>query len=283
MRHVRSYRVRAVQSISLPYIFKLAIALNGLTRLPLGGAKYGDVSGLLNEAFLALLGINEPGSLYGSHLRSSLFGAGRLLKLLRPIIEQQDIHQDIPPATMAEIVHAYSEYEIALLAEIHIFNAYFVTRKDPYDTNSLLFSGESLFPAELLSKAPDAVFDTQEAAKCLAYELPTACGFHAFRATEAVLRRYHMHVTGVKVPPKQRNWGAYIRAMEGTGNEKLLSCLKQLKDLHRNPLIHPEARLSTEEAIDILGLARSAVGVMLSALPVLPLTTANPPPSLPSP
>jgi len=38
------------------------------------------------------------------------------------------------------------------------------------------------------AKVPSALFDAREAGKCLAYELPTACGFHIFRATESATR-----------------------------------------------------------------------------------------------
>jgi hypothetical protein len=264
-----------MQGISIPYIFNVAIALDGLNRLPSEGVKFGEVSSEITNAFQALVSLHASDTIYGPHFRSCLLTAGRLLNVLKPHIDEFDPYKDISAINISEIKAAYSNYKIALQAELGSFQAYFVVRKAPYDTLSLLENGETLFPPDLASKAPDAVFDIREAAKCLAYEMPTACGFHAFRAMETVLRRYYGHVTGGKALPKVRNLGVYINALAKDGDPKLLSSLTQVKDLHRNPLIHPETVLTTEEAINILGLVRSAVSVMLAALPAVPPTTTT--------
>jgi hypothetical protein len=86
-------------------------------------------------------------------------------------------------------------------------------------------------------------------------------------------------MTGGKAPPKVRNIGVYVNAMRqsGHGDPKILAVLKQMADLHRNPLIHPETVLTTDEALAILGIARSAVTAMLAVLPSLPPTTTTAP------
>jgi hypothetical protein len=99
-----------------------------------------------------------------------------------------------------------------LLADLGVLHSYFVTQKGGFDTISLLAYGENLFPPELASKVRDALFDAREAGKCLAFELPTACGFHIFRATESVLRKYYMQVTNSTIAPKVRNIGVYLNA-----------------------------------------------------------------------
>jgi hypothetical protein len=50
--------------------------------------------------------------------------------------------------------------------------------------------------------------------------------------------------------------GALLKGMAdlGVGHPKVLAVLIQIKDLHRNPLIHPEESLSTEDAIGVVGL-----------------------------
>jgi hypothetical protein len=74
-----------------------------------------------------------------------------------------------------------------------------------------------------------------------------------------------------------RNIGVYLNALKqaGKGDAKVLAALKQMTDLHRNPLIHPEAVLTLEEALSIMGVARSAIGAMLAELPVIPPTTST--------
>jgi len=44
--------------------------------------------------------------------------------------------------------------------------------------------------------------------------------------------------------------------------------------LHRNPLVHPEAILTVEEAIGIIGIARSVIGSILVVLPDVPPTNS---------
>ena len=141
---------------------------------------------------------------------------------------------------------------------------------------SLLAFGENLFPSDLASKVPEAIFDAKEAGKCLAYEVPTACGFHVFRVAESVLRKYYSHVTGGTAAPKVRSLGVYVAALKQMkkGDDKILAALKQMTDLHRNPLIHPETVLTVDESIAIIGIARSAITAMLADLPVVPPTTS---------
>lgn len=61
----------------------------------------------------------------------------------------------------------------------------------------------------------------------------------------------------------------------GKGNSKVLSALKQMSDLHRNPLIHPDAVLIMDEALAVIGIARSATTLMLREIPSPPLNTTT--------
>jgi hypothetical protein len=40
------------------------------------------------------------------------------------------------------------------------------------------------------------------------------------------------------------------------GDPKVVAALIQIKDLHRNPLIHPEDTLTVEQALNLLGIVR---------------------------
>ncbi|MEC5325889.1 hypothetical protein [Aurantimonas sp. A3-2-R12] len=135
-----------------------------------------------------------------------------------------------------------------------------------------------MFPVDLGVKVPESIFDAREAGKCLAYENSTAAGFHVFRVLESVLRRYYVQETEGKAPPKVRNIAVYVNAMKqaGKGDQKTLFLLKEISDRFRNPLIHPDVVLSTDDAIAIYGLVRTAVTEMLKPLPAEPPTTTSP-------
>ena len=269
---------KAVIRISLPYIFELANSLELLSRLPDEDVPFQDIFFDLFQAENTLRSLIQS-SLFSPYLRVSF----QLAQTMMGAIQRETGPDKTYTRTIARyelwvIKNSYAQYRTALLAELGSLNSYFVTQKGGYDTVTLLMFGENLFPADLVSKVPEAIVDAKEAAKCLAFEMSTACGFHAFRATESVLRRYHAHVTGGAAPPKLRTLGVYIKSLtsSGHGDPKVLAALKQMTDLHRNPIAHPEAILTTEEAISILGVARSAIGAMLAALPVIPPTTATP-------
>lgn len=266
--------------ISLHYLFQLASELDPLERLPVGeSVKFGDIFGTVFVAHQALEALLNT-SVFSRYLRScQQLGSDLYGRLNKEVRDEGPLDHIVHSFTILAIKSAYDRFKIAFLAELAVFPTYFVTQKGSHDTLALLFGGPTLFPADLPVKVPEARFDVIEAAKALAFELPTACGFHAFRATESVLRRYYAEVTGGIAPPKLRTIGVYVRAMEQKqfGDPKVLAALKQMTDLHRNPVIHPEAVLTTEEALAILGIARSAVTAMLDALPPVPPTTSTAP------
>jgi hypothetical protein len=263
--------------ISLSYIFDLASQIEPLEKLPTDK----DVPWLevwfdlfMAHSAIENLYVNSP---YGPFIRSSATLADQLNTTLKKEINETDQNRTFLRWQASSIRSTYQKFKIVLQADLSILNAYFVTQKGGFDTVSLLAYGENLFPRDLASKVPEAVFDVREAGKCLAYEMPTACGFHVFRATESVLRRYYLQVSPSKAPPKVRNIGVYLAAMkmQKVGDDKIQFSLKQLSDLYRNPLIHPDVVLTQEEAIGVYGLARSAIGGMLAALPISPPTTST--------
>jgi hypothetical protein len=281
---LRAFRERngPMIRLSLPYLIEQFEQMEPLSRLPDGGTPdkpvtYGEVSFPLFMAQWALEQLTNS-SLYRPYLRTSWQLSQQLLAAIRAqTANTTDYTRQLTPFELYGIKNNYQQYKTALLAELGAFNVYFVTQQGGYDMYTLLQSGESLFPADLRTKVPEALIDAREAAKALAYEVPTACGFHTFRVMESVLRRYHTHVTGGKAPPKVRNIGVYLNSMRQAkkGDEKVLGALKQMADLHRNPLIHPEVVLTEDEAIATLGMAISVITAMLSVLPVLPTTTAT--------
>jgi hypothetical protein len=63
----------------------------------------------------------------------------------------------------------------------------------------------------------------------------------------------------------QRNWGRYITLLrERFAPEKVLHHLEQMKDLHRNPLIHPDTTLTSVQAMGLWAIAGSVIQAMVS-------------------
>jgi hypothetical protein len=183
----------------------------------------------------------------------------------------------------AQVLQQLGAYETVLTSEFSVADAYFVVPKPGLDSPSLISRGEVLFPEALPRKVPAAIADLREAGRCIAYELCTAAGFHLMRAVETVLRRYWEVITGNAPKPKQRNIGTYLRGFKklGCGDDKVIGALTQLKDLHRNVIIHTDEALSLDKAISLLGMARSVVDAMLDQIPEPPVEM--PPPAVETP
>lgn len=263
--------------ITLQYVWSLAESLDDLARLDHTKSKPKvEVAVDIFDAKNALQ-MMLANSVFAPTLRSCT-QLGRDLISLLETHTTGDLKGDLEPYQIWGIKNAYSQFKIAFLAELGTLPTYFVTQKGSHDTLTLLDQPYRMFPDNLVDKAPEAMFDVAEAGKALSYELATACGYHLFRATEAVLRRYYSHVTGGAPQPKVRNIAVYVQAMRQRkcGDDKILSVVEQLSKLHRNPLIHPEVSLTLDEAIAIHGIARSAVSAMLATLPDILPTTAAP-------
>ena len=210
--------------------------------------------------------LNDP--TMGSSLRGCQPAAQPLLRLLHTTLEKE-LTSVLDKYDIAALISNINNLEVVLTSELAVSSAYFVVDKKPYSTLTLVSEGEALFPFDLSRKVPEAVKDMREAGKCLAFELPDATAFHVLRAVESVVRRYWQVASGNRPKPKSRNLGVYIAAMRqhGFGNEKILSSLTQLKDLHRNVIFHPDQSIELEDAVSLIGIANSVASSMLKELP----------------
>jgi hypothetical protein len=217
-------------------------------------------------------------------LRTSVQSGNALLNVLRDInafiIDQNnsDKYQDqVDPNIIWRLQTNIAAFEAVLAAELSLIPLYVVSPKGGLVLSELIDSGYVCFPPDLWSKVPEAIADVQEATKCVAFELCTAAGFHLHRANEAVLRVYFGMVANGVRPPRSGNMGDYLTVMEkhDLGEPKVRAALTQLKNLHRNPLMHPDQSLAdVDEAISLMGAVRSAMGEMLKTIPVRMLVGA---------
>ncbi len=155
-----------------------------------------------------------------------------------------------------------------------------------YDTRRLINQAATSYEGYADRLPPEAIEDTNNAGRCIAFGLPTAAGFHIARATEAVMKSYMAAYQCVPLKDSQRNWGNYIQALEDKGaNNKVLHHLGQLKDLHRNPMVHPEVTLAMPEALSLWAMCVSVIQGMVAdmeskrAVPSAPILAMLPPTS----
>lgn len=259
--------------ISVPYVWNLTETLGALSTI-----KQGDQLGT------HLFPIFQAENLLSQFIHQSLW-RNSLRVCLQPGIELEQSIKGLylddkgePAKIDAEIVswklvamqQKLAAFRTVLEAEFMTAATYLVVPRRGYDIATLIDSAEDIFPPELMQKVPSVLFDLREAGKCIAFDLGTAAGFHLLRALETVIKAYWSVVMEGVPLPTNRNLGAYIREMENArkGDPKVLTSLRQIKDHHRNELMHPEETLNLDEAIGLLGIVQSAIIFMLVAIPV---------------
>ncbi len=129
----------------------------------------------------------------------------------------------------------------------------------------LIEKGETVLSERTLSSLSASIkSDLREAARCLAFDIPTAVGFHIFRAVEAVVKEY-FKTPSFSTPGKYRkNLGGYIEILENNRvDNKITDMLRHLKDNYRNPILHPQDSLESDEADSLFGVAKSAITIMV--------------------
>jgi hypothetical protein len=157
-------------------------------------------------------------------------------------------------AKLQEFRHVFS-------AECRKSETYFIEKKIGFDISTLLHSAEENLHDSIRPCIPQAALtELREAGRCLALESYTASGFHTLRGLEVVMGAYYRAVSTTE--KEFRSWHDYVEALEELAQEKdgikpkypspkVASMLDRMRQLDRNPLMHPSDTLD-EMAADTL-------------------------------
>ena len=93
------------------------------------------------------------------------------------------------------------------------------------------------------------------------------------------MHQYYDVVSNGAPRPKRRNMGEYIEALENVSgkDDRMVAVLRDIKNLRRNPLMHPEEFLELEDALITFDVAKSTISTM--ARLAIEHTKTNPPPT----
>jgi hypothetical protein len=164
------------------------------------------------------------------------------------------------------LINKAKEFETILLAELQTLGTYHVTQKGIYSTAGLVDNTENMLPDSIRLKVEQNVVDElRQSGRCLAFDVPTASGFHILRATEIVLHEYYLDVRKPENKERLENWGAYIASLQKSNDpnvKETVALLQQIKDNDRNLIMHPERILSSDDAFILFEIAKSAIMAM---------------------
>ena len=257
---IRVWEGSAMRRANPHYFYSRGVAIHRLDHVEVGDPR-GQAREFLYAALRALdnmlgdsespLGTSKP---VCAELRDSVKAAAESAD---PVIYAPELDY---------IRHLLTEFEGAFAAYLQILDCYVVDPKGIFATTMLIDHADHMFPESIRRSLPDAAReDILRAGKCLAFELPTAFGFHALRAIESVIRRYYEVLKQEALVNRLPTWDAYIKKLrEARAPEKVLVSLTQIKDFHRNPLMHPEDSLDMAEAMILVGIVQSAITAMVA-------------------
>lgn len=180
--------------------------------------------------------------------------------------ENANSYTDLEAVQGRNLISRALQFETILSAELVQVSAYIVSRKAIYSTSDLIERAEDMFPTSIRERLPGEVInEIREGGRCLAFNNSTASGFHAMRATEVVIHAYYLAVCKPSNKKRLDNWGEYIAQLRATNDKtclEVIALLQQLKDDHRNLIMHPEVVLTLDDALTLFDIARTAIEAM---------------------
>lgn len=268
-------------------IYDLAVHVHPLTEITATeDMKLKDIFWPLLEAKAALQWFSGNKSFFSPSLKRAV---GALLRSIHAIGMpeklpweggQYEPDQKVEDWQLSGLRQSAKDFETVLANELPGLDIYHVSSVGIYSTPALIENAE-LAILEGLSQecqgivSESAKKDFNQAGRCLAFELPTAAGFHTMRSVEAVLRDYWILVKKPASGTKPPEMAQCINELRASGEDaKLMDILDHIRDLHRNTLMHPQAFLQMTEALRLFDISKSAISAMAERIHVLTLAVA---------
>jgi hypothetical protein len=179
-----------------------------------------------------------------------------------------------------------SKFENLLEYDLKRFPTFSVERTGIFDSDDLVLNADKhLSETALKNSDPKVIEDFKAAGRCLAFDLFTACGFHAVRALEAVARIYYKQITGNDAQQSGTPLGGIANDLREIADDKygkpskplpkddplrlIVSNLDRMNNIYRKPLAHPEMVLKTREvAKNVFDLAAVSIALIAEQIPM---------------
>lgn len=260
----------AMKQINTYALYELSTQLQGLRGLPAVAAQFSKDEAyqlFFARYWLQNFFIDKP----VMPMEVSADAAKELVDSITEVMNKlfADPPTEVYDYEVANIRTKLANLETVMSLELQRHQTYLVSQIGGYSMSLLTTKAEvNILEDALAIIGEQAKKDFREAGRCLAFEVPTAAGFHAMRATEHVLRQYHALLTGKDV--SRIDWAVCVSDLKEAGADpKVLQVLDQIRSLHRNPLMHPQEFLSMKDAIGLFDIAKSAIGALAEEISTL--------------
>lgn len=194
---------------------------------------------------------------------------------LQAALEQREMPVSL--AVNIKLTRLIEEFLHEFEIECRGLNIFSLSNIGTHSTSKLLGNAHANLPTDTVARLSSAVIaDIDEAGRCLAFDRPTAAGFHILRAVEPLIVQYLNKLSGVVSPPsRSRSWGAYANALRSsrlsaTVDLKIVGMIDHIREFYRNPIMHPEETLTSEQALSLFHTCLSAIVQLDAAIEALP-------------
>jgi hypothetical protein len=186
----------------------------------------------------------------------------------------KDWGEEFSPFAFSGLEQDINRFENNFAAELREAATYYVPQIGMYNTTDLVDKAEIDIPEDIRPLVgKKALEEVNNSGRCLAFGLHTACGFHVLRAAECVLDDYYKAIVGEKYK-ELSSWNDYVVELEKRfdkdvkplPSKRIIRSIRQIKDLDRNPLMHPRVSLNETDARITYHIAISAIGEMAKEL-----------------
>jgi len=176
-----------------------------------------------------------------------------------------------------ELRQAISGLQAQLAHDLDTLPIWLVTERRAYSLDALINNAELILePSHVSLLSGKTVTDIREAGRAIAFDLPTAAGFHSMRSVEAVARGYHTVVVG-SAPKDGEPLGPVINNLRTkrdammTNNtidkedmlHLVIETLNRVNNVYRKPITHPDMVLDSAGAMNVFDASKCAIELML--------------------
>lgn len=190
--------------------------------------------------------------------------------------KRMQFRRSMPTYSLGTIVSNISNFEHVFSAECLDTPSYVVEKTGIFNTKDLVENSILQIPSDFLVYLPDeAKNDYKNSGRCLALKLHNASAFHALRSVEAVLHKYLAYYTDEKTAQRCKSWANYVNKLKlakdnseknAHPSEKVIRNIDQMRDLDRNPIMHPRDNLDENQAFLLFQNATTAIISMLEEI-----------------
>jgi len=226
--------------------------------------------------------------LNAERLPGSTEAAKALFNTLGELYQDRDKDDAVIGFRAESLIGGLNNFETLLKHEVKNLNTFMLENVGIFDTNKLIDHADEHLSAIALQVVDARVKeDFKAAGRCLAFDLFTACGFHAVRALEAAARVLCKKLIGKDAEQTGTPLGGIANDLRDFADDTknngqnplakehplrlVISNLYQMNNIYRKPLAHPQMVLTThDDARKVFDLVTISIGLISELLNASP-------------